>query len=368
MKIAIITLHRIYNYGSALQTWATQQIFEGLGHEAAVVNYITPQRTLLRTFLKEPAGRYNGLLRKTAYRVAKVGSIALKELTFGRFVRSHLNLTKKYIHAADLEKDPPEADLYVTGSDQVWNSTYNEGVDRGFFLDFIPEDRPRIAFVSSFGKERLDANEVEKTKHYLSRYRAISVREDSARRIVEDLGRTDAVHLIDPTLQIRKEMWLSIASRRLVQGPYVLLFLLYNEDDHATGYARRIAEERGLKVVKLSWELKKPQGVDVLMTHRSPEDFLSLFAHADFVVTNSFHGLAFSINLEKQFLVVPRREFNSRIESLLRLTGLQSRMAGREGVDIPQGEIDYVPVRRILEAEREKAKGFLLTHIGQENQ
>ena len=159
-----------------------------------------------------------------------------------------------------------------------------------------------------------------------------------------------------------------MASRRQFREPYVLLFLLYNEDDNATRYARQIADARGIKVVKLSWELKKPAGVDVLMTHRSPEDFLSLFAHADFVVTNSFHGLAFSINLEKQFLVVPRREFNSRIESLLRLTGLQSRMAAdRECLEIAEETIDYAPVCRILNDQREKAKAFLNANICQED-
>ncbi len=225
-------------------------------------------------------------------------------------MRTRLNLTKRYVTADDLQRDPPEADLYVTGSDQTWNSQYNEGIDRGFFLDFLPDTARRIAFVSSFGKTELDKGEIEETKRLLRRYEKISVREDSAVKIMTDMGLEAPTHLMDPTLMLDKEEWLKIASPRLVKEPYLILMLLYNEDNHATEYARKIADEKGLKLVKISWEMKKPPLVDQLFTHRSPADFLSLFYYADFVVTNSFHGLAFLLNLEKQFIMVPRKAQN----------------------------------------------------------
>lgn len=361
MKLAIVTLHRVYNYGSALQAYATQRVFEKAGHEAVVVDYITPQRTKRKIFFGGGANANASGVKKIVYRAAKLGSIFLKEKTFGTFVKKNLNLTKQYITAEDLEKDPPLADVYVTGSDQTWNSSYNEGVDRGFFLDFIPEDKRRIAFAASFGKEKLAEEEVAVTKKYIDRYSYLSAREDSAVNILRDLGRNDAVQLLDPTLQLTKEEWLPLASKRLIQDKYLILMLLYNEDNHATEYARKLADEKGLKLVKLSWEMKRPTGVDILMTHRSPADFLSLFYYADFVVTNSFHGLAFSINLEKQFVVVPRNEFNSRIESLLRLCGLTQRLV-RSYEDVQKNSntrIEYAKVNQILEQERERARSFV---------
>ncbi len=362
MKVAVTTLHRVHNYGSVLQAYATQRIFEKLGHEAVIVDYVTAQRTKRVLYRQPPAGAGRGIKGKLLHG-AKIVSLMLRDISFGRFRKKHLNLTKRYITAEDLQRDPPAADLYVTGSDQTWNSVYNEGIDRGFFLDVVPEDCRRIAFVASFGMESLPPAEAEQTKRYLSRYSGLSVREDSAQRILSELGRPDSVQLIDPTLQIPKEEWMAMAARRLVQQPYLLLFLLYNEDENATGYARRIADAKGLKLVKLSWEIKRPGQVDVLKTHRSPEDFLSLFRHAEFVVTNSFHGLAFSINLEKQFVVVPRREFNSRIESLLQLTGLKRRMVSScEELAVADEIIDYVPVGRILEEERRRAEVFLRTY------
>ena len=354
MKVAVITLHRVYNYGSALQAYATQRVLERMGHQVSIIDYITPQRTKRRILLAPSPEGVRGI-KNILYRAARIGSLALKERTFGRFVEENLHLTKRYITAEDLERDPPEADIYVTGSDQTWNSTYNEGVDRGFFLDFLPETARRAAFAASFGKTELAAAEIAQTKRYIERYQGLSVREDSARHILEGLGRRDAVRLIDPTLQLTKEEWLELASPRLI------------EEHHAAEYARRIADEKGLKLVKLSWELRKPGLVDKLMTHRTPSDFLSLFHYADFVVTNSFHATAFSIDLEKQFLVVPRSEFNSRIESLLRLTGLENRLAvdDRQALSAAGWEIDYAPVRSVLRSEREKAEAFIRSYIRQ---
>lgn len=360
MKVAIITLHRVYNYGSALQAYATQTVFERAGYEAQVIDYITAQRTKKQIMKNAAAGSNKGM-SSTAYKFFKLFSVMLKEMTFGRFVKKNLHLTKQYITAEDLEQDPPKADIYVTGSDQTWNSQYNEGVDRGFFLAFAPKDKMKISFVSSFGKEHLNEDEVKETRPYISEYKKLSVREDSALSVLHQLGRDDGVQLIDPTLQLTRDEWLKLASPRLVKEPYLILMLLYNEDNHATEYARKIADKKGLKLVKISWEMKKPPMVDKLFTHRSPADFLSLFANADFVVTNSFHGLAFSINLEREFIVVPRNEFNSRIESLLTLTGLQKRLVSTSEMAMIESDetINYRNVNERLNIERKRAKEYI---------
>ncbi len=364
MKVSIITLHRVFNYGSVLQAYATQKVFENAGCDVNIIDYITEQRTNKRLFFNIPPFIKDDIIHRTVYLCGKDLSVLLKKITFGSFLRKNVHLTKKYITQDDLIKDPPKADVYVTGSDQTWNSQYNEGIDKGFFLEFAPEDKKKISFAASFGKSELDSAEVQLTKQYLSKYHAISVREDTAQSIVESMG-LSAMCMIDPTLQLNKEEWVQIASKRLVKEKYLILMLLYNEDNGATELARRIADKKGLKLVKISWELKKPALVDQLMTHRSPQDFLSLFYHAEFVVTNSFHGTAFSINLEKQFLVVPRNEFNSRIESILRFTGLDDRLVSEENDPMKKTEepIDYVPVNEVLQQERKRAMEFIKNNI-----
>ena len=361
MKVAIITLHRVYNYGSALQAYATQMVFEKSGYDVQIIDYVTSQRTKAKLFFASSAKEPGSGIKRLLYRSARIVSIILKELTFGSFVRRNLHLTRKYITVEELEADPPEANIYVTGSDQTWNSQYNEGVDRGFFLEFVPKGKVKASFASSFGKAKLEPEEIEETVAYISEYKRLSVREFSALAILRQLGRDDGVQLIDPTLQLTKDEWLRLASHRLVNQPYLILMLLYNEDNHATEFARKIADAKGLRLVKLSWEMKKPPMVDQLFSHRSPADFLSLFANADFVVTNSFHGLAFSINLERNFVVVPRNEFNSRIESLLTLTGLQDRLVSTADAALAETEksIDYGKVNTRLAEERQKAKEYI---------
>ncbi|NLJ70781.1 MAG: polysaccharide pyruvyl transferase family protein [Clostridiaceae bacterium] len=360
MRAAIVTLHRVYNFGSVLQAYATQCIFEKAGFDTVIIDYISPQRTK-KQILKNAAAGSNKELPVRLYKPLKLISIILKELTFGRFINKNLNLTKKYITSEDLEADPPEADVYITGSDQTWNSEYNKGVDRGFFLTFAPDNKPKVSFVSSFGKTILEESEIRQTKPLIDKYCKLSVRENSGLAVLKQLGRSDGVQLIDPTLQLTKEEWLRIASPRLVKDPYLILMLLYNEDNHATEYARKIADEKGLRLVKISWELRKPEMVDQLFTHRSPKDFLSLFAFADFVVTNSFHGLAFAINLERQFIVVPRNEFNSRIESLLALTGLSEKLVSTMDKVIIESkkDINYAEINEHLKNERIRASDYI---------
>ncbi|MBQ6387275.1 MAG: polysaccharide pyruvyl transferase family protein [Ruminococcus sp.] len=359
-KVSVITMHRIYNYGSVLQAYATQKLLENKGFVCEIVDYISPFRAKKPLFLEYPPSLEGKKLKKFVYYTAKIPSFVLKEHTFGSFIKKNLRLTKQqYITNEDILKAPPQADIYISGSDQVWNSKYNHGVDKSYYLNYAPEGAKKYAFVSSFGKTALSQEEIDVVRPMLAEYQRISVREDSAVRLLSDMG-LQSECLIDPTFQIERSHWEGLASRRLEKENYLLLFLLYNEDNGATEFAGKIAKEKGLKLVKLSWELKKPNGVDRLFTHRSPGDFLSLFFHADFIVTNSFHGTAFSINLNRPFIFVPRSEFNGRIESLLRLFHLENRRVSQENeLAVVGQEMDYSAVNEILKKERERADTFL---------
>lgn len=132
-------------------------------------------------------------------------------------------------------------------------------------MTFAPKDKAKVSFVASFGKAHLNDKEVAETKPLIAEYKKLSVREDSALDVLHQLGRDDGVQLIDPTLQLTKDEWIRLASPRLVKQPYLILMLLYNEDNHATEYARKIADEKGLKLIKISWEMKKPPMVDQLL-------------------------------------------------------------------------------------------------------
>ena len=353
-KIALVTLHRVFNYGSVLQTLATQKLIKKTENECEVVDYITPQRTkaALRREYKVTG------LRTVIYYFFRAISIEIKWIRFNTFLKKNVNLSKRrYVDIVDLRKNPPQADIYMTGSDQVWNSVYNKGIDEGFFLQFGDKNIKRIAFASSFGLEKLDEEEQDRIKQYLTNYQYISVREESAVKIVDSLIGKKPDIVLDPTLQIRAEEWLELESDKLMKDKYVLLMLLYNEDNGATDIARKIADDSGWKLVKISWDLFKDRRVDKLFTHRSPEDFISLVHNAEYVVTNSFHGTAFCINFNKQFTVVRRNQMQTRIDNILKITGLEKRLvSGFETFDInlTKEQIDYAKINVILENERQR--------------
>ena len=361
-KIAIITLHKVYNFGSVLQTYATQKIFEKHECDPVIIDYRRHQDKLRNRIFDmnwDNATSIADYLKKVLYMMLRFGSILCKEVTIGRFIRKNCSLTKKYNSFDELKEKPPIAEYYVTGSDQTWNSKYNNGIDPSYFLEFT--DNPRkIAFSASIGKEKYDEEEAEITKNYLRNYKHISVREESALRLLRSIGIDNVACILDPTMQLSKDEWLPISSKRIVKEKYLLLMLLYNEDNDATKIAREIADEKGLTLVKISWELKKPMMVDKLMTHRTPEDFISLFYYADYVVTNSFHGLCFTINFGKQFVAIKRNEFNTRLECLLETFNISDRMVSVENYkEICNQEIDYKPINDILFEKRRCADDFL---------
>ena len=167
MKVAVITLHRVFNHGSVLQAYATQLILERLGADAEIIDYVSKERTYKRIFGFAPE-TMKSRLKKSLYIISRFPMNVLKYMSFGSFINKHLNLTRRtYITVRDLRQNPPEADVYLTGSDQVWNSDYNEGVDHAFFTDFGSPDVPRVSYAASFAKEKISAREAKEIKPLL---------------------------------------------------------------------------------------------------------------------------------------------------------------------------------------------------------
>lgn len=257
----------------------------------------------------------------------------------------------------------PKADIYVTGSDQVWNSVHNEGLDKRYYFDGFPDGSIKIAYSSSIGREQLPVGEYEEVKRMLGSYKAISVREASAKQLIEGMG-YKVTHLIDPTLMFTKENWKLYMSKRLLKEPYLIVYLPYNVHNMQLIYQtiRKVAGRKQLKVVSFSWHILPDRLADKTMFFSNPGDFLSLMYHANYVITNSFHGTAFSINLNKQFSVYLPSDFGTRIMSILELCGLTNRLLGADEIisgNMVDKEIDYASVNAILDKEREKAHEFL---------
>ena len=207
-------------------------------------------------------------------------------------------------------------------------------------------------------------NEVDETKRLLEKYQYITVRELSAKKILESLGVVSEV-VLDPTLLLDKVAWAEIAERYAFKEsePYLLTYSVEygKEDSYIKHYAKQIAEKKGLKLYHITYGGKPFDNYyDKLFTYATPDQFLNLMLHASFIVVSSFHGTAFSINFNKPFITVSPKKFNSRVMSLLQITGLESRVVTDDSRSIDSfGDIDYFSVNKILDGERKKSLAIL---------
>ena len=356
-NVALITLHRSANYGSVLQALATQVVLERMGYDVAVVDYYAPRNSvpeMLRGLRhKKPLFEKNPLALLAA-RAILLPSYLKRRRTFDRFITLNLRLSgRTYRSNEELAQDPPKADLYVTGSDQVWNSEWNGGIDEALFLAFTQEGAPRISFSASFGKAGLDDGEAGRTRELLARYGGITVREDTGVEIVRGLG-LDATQVLDPTLFMTPEDWRPWVSGRRPRSEYILMYNI-NHNAPLDRFVQRLARKTGLPVYYISYQLHDCFKRGRMRCCVPVEDFLSLIAGARYVVCDSFHCAAFSVNFNREFAIVPPKRFGTRLESFMRVVGLEDRIVGEEDIGIFDRPIDWGSANARLDAERARS-------------
>ena len=360
-SVLITTMHRGNNFGSALQIYALVNALKGLNISPIVLDYI-PERIVFSKVLKYLLICIFSSSIHHRYQAFRGLCILLSNtFYYGLFFRRELSMTKSYYSIEEIEKANLHADVYMTGSDQVWNSTHNQGIDRVFFLDFLPKDSKRVAYAASFGKTELEEWEKDVTKALLSRYSAISVRESSALRILESIDIHNGVNVLDPTFLLNKADWKKRCPRLKTKEKYLLIYSVEPEKQQIIQIAREIADRLNLKVYMVEWGFKAHAGVDKMICNIDPLKLMSYFLYADYVVASSFHGTAFSVNLNKPFISVSPKRFNTRAQSLLNLLGLSERLVtyASYSLDKALAMIDYTSVNEILENERTRSMKYL---------
>ena len=364
MKISLITLHFVKNYGSVLQTYATQKILENYGNEVEVVDYWQPRyldKNLLNGNLVFSSKWNKNILTRIIYKTIKYPSLPKMCNVFNTFLNQQINLTsKRYFTIRQLKESPPCADIYMTGSDQVWNSVGNDQINRMYYLDYAPEGKKRIAFAASFGRSSLENWEKTETKELLEKYDNISMRESSGVEIVTSLG-LNAVNILDPTLLLNKNDWEQIIKNKFNYKHKYLLVYMLKETPENTKYINKVAKIHKLHIIRLAYGYHECLKKGKVIVLPEVDLFLSLIKNAYAVITNSFHATAFSINFNIPFICLQRDRANSRINDLLRLLDLSNRkITNTNNFDLIKEPINYNKVNEILEVERNKAKMFLL--------
>lgn len=380
--VALLTMHQVVNFGSALQTYATMKCIErNPGFRCTLIDYRYPDRYHLdnASLFVEQVGfrkklkavlRRCGLLsccRKWRDFLRRKPDLAVSELKFRAFL-------------SELEKTPevdrksvrglPVFDIYMTGSDQTWNPRYISR-DTNFFLAFAPPGARKISYASSWGNKSIPEAFHPVFAPVLNEYDAISVREASGREIVNTLtARTDAVHVADPTLLLDAEEWKEIVRNEYpAEKPFILCYILhyFNPYPFVSEVIERVRELTGFDVYVIGppdASLNRPDYR--FIPDAGPREFVELFSKASFIVTTSFHGTAFACNFRKNFYTVlnPHSTSDDRASSLLDAIGLRSRgvCEGKTQVGLIRPEeltVDYSEAAERLEALVRDSRAFL---------
>lgn len=361
MKIDIITLHRAQNYGSVLQAFALQKQIEKLGHQAYILDYYPERYTnkgLLKR-LKNKSSRFNNPLVLLIAKLLIYPSYLKKGIQFNKFMH-YLNLEKPSFATNEEGMGRfTDADAYCAGSDQIWNSHWNEGVEKVLFLDFVPKGKLCLSYAASIELSNIPANEIDETKLLLDKFEFLSLREDKGVELVRELGRTDAVQCLDPTLLMSKEEWSQYADDSYKGKEYVLTYNLHH-DPEIDKCAKAIASKYHLQIRNISYNWHDIIRHGHLDWCPTVEGFLGLIKNAKYVVADSFHATAFSIIFEKPFVVITPEVASSRLSSLLKMLGLDDHNINKfTSLKVIGQPIDYIRVKSIIVTKQRESISFL---------
>jgi len=354
MRICTITCHNVYNTGASLQAYALAAFLRSQGHEVEIVDYVPDylRHYTLWTRVHNPV--YDKPFIRQLYRLAKLpgqlkGRMSLRKKRFDRFTRDYLPLTRTHYSTYErLLQEPPQAELFLAGSDQIWNSFFPNGRDPAFYLQFAPEGAVRASYAASFAVPRLEAQYREQTANWIAQLDHVSVREASALGILEELGIRGGVSVVDPVFLLTADQWDTLCPPAAFEGPYVFVYD-FDNNPQLRRIAQELSEKRGLKIYTLQ---------QLGYGHRSfpdagPIEFVQLVRGAAFVLSNSFHATAFSLIYRRPYLTVDREEgINTRMQDLNRLAGLEHRKK-------PEDPIDWNEVHSRLEQHIAASREYL---------
>lgn len=359
MNVKVITRHAPSNYGSLLQSIATNKAIERLGHQSLIIDYKRKDERGFRKVWTEARRKSGNPLKQCLYAVIRYPIERLAEKRFDRMRVQYLSMTELCSTHKDLEN--LQADVFMTGSDQVWGPMVNGTFDAVYFLNFVHSGK-KVSYAASFGKTVFEQVVVNQYKKMLASYDKIAVREDSAVELLKSWELDNCIgQVLDPTLLLTGDEWRAFFHlENAVCKPYVLIYQLHN-DPKLSEYAKSLAMAMGMELVRVNPFFHQASRGGRFVCCPDVSVFLNLINESSMVVTDSFHGTCFAINLNKQFVeVLPNNSTGTRNQSILKLTGLSNRIVTDfDDFSIVYKSINYDQVNEILNNERTKSIAVL---------
>lgn len=384
MKIGIVTYVKCDNYGAELQAFALQWKLNSMGYDAEVINLekrnIDMKRNpdvvigaIKQRFKQEGLNAIVSIYRKIKETRKRIeNEIDYKEQNerkhklFENFFIEKIKHSDRYYSLDDISTaNDLDYDAYIAGSDQIWNYIHTDRLDVYFLMFANKFHAKKISYAASISIYDIPRKWRKAYKKYFENIDSISVRELHGAELVKKYSDKTAEVVLDPTFLLTKEDWIrEVAHDVPVNGDYLLIYTL-SGSPHIRNMAHSIAKKLGLKVVNIkSGYSKEPDDGTIHFFEIGPAEWVGLWSKAKYVVTDSFHGTAFSINFNIPFttLVNPNSMMNSRVLSILKITNLEDRMI----YDTLNGDykpisttVDFVNANQILNKWKEKSLNFL---------
>lgn len=366
MKIGILTFHRALNYGAFLQAYATKSFLCDKGYDVEMVDYWPKVHADYVNRRKLTANTWIGKLKQFIFQALCTPIYIERKHKMARLRKQFFGLASKPLYQTGEELSQSNYDVVVYGSDQIWwnHAVYSSKIeyDKTYWGYYLPEKTKRIAYAPSMGI--IDIREEDKPfiREALAHFSSLSTRETTLREALLPYTDKEITTVLDPVFLPEKTFWEQQVLPRKIEEPYLLYYSLIPTKE-SYQRASKLAEEKGLRFIEIAAHVRQFHKSPNLIQTADAIEFLSLIYHADYVVSTSFHGTAFSIIFEKQFCVVGLGKQSGRVVSLLAQLGLDNRFT-----DNPYtlDTIDYTAVRERLNKLQQTSRNYLLSALTKE--
>lgn len=381
MKIGIITILKCNNFGAELQAYATQKKLQQMGYEAEIIDYLYFKHPDFR-FTRQASPVWKRSLKTDFIEYFKyqivgkvlgaIGPVLVKkqrtlDRKFNEFHLNNTKLSRTYNSIEELYAAKMNYDVYMVGSDQVWNPGTGANL-APYFLTFAPQEAKKVSYASSFGVASIPEPLQQIYTDWINNIDYLSVREDAGVSIIKKLTGRDSAVVLDPTLLLNREEWANLYKGEKEEKGYVLIYETYRSEK-LLQMAYHYANVHQVPIYRIQTRaiLNKTDKVIVNLEDSGPEDFVRLIANAGLVLTGSFHGTAFSVNMGVPFysILLKDRKNNSRITSLLAKLQLDDRIVYEDAPfeSISWDNYDVEKTQTLLEQERVLSLNYLKESI-----
>lgn len=368
MKIGVITTHYASNYGALLQTYALQKFLNTFPNvEAEVIAYNPPHAQNYWRVLPSSRNWKDVLLN--CYLILHPRWLVAKKNRYKqdlKFRDDYIKCSKNYTSRDEFKFIDCIYDAIICGSDQIWNASRHSELEKIWFLDipFRSGTPVKIAYAPSVAEE-IPEDKKTQIAECLKSFSFISVREDVDVERIQELTNVKVEHVCDPVFLLSCEEWEKIEIKPDIDEEYICCYF-FNPSEDAVKAVNVLRMKTGLKIVNLNVNTTDKFESDYDIRDAGPRHMVGYIHNAKYVVTNSFHGTAFSIIFNKRFVVIPKHTANSRMQSLLKKVGLEKQFLWNEPNDIWEQihDVDYSEVQKNISSFRGDSIEFLKNALG----